>query len=344
MAGGKRNLKQLRDVLFGTRSHELLVFCFFLAVSFGFWVLQALNETFESEVQVRLELGGVPPDVVIIDSLPSSVGITLHDRGLTLARHSISSLFRPNVVTLDFAKYYNGLNDGEVYVSSADIIRLFRRRLVSSIKIQAIRPDTLRFSYNHGLSKTLPVKLAGTIRTSAQNYIQSIVLEPDSVKVFAPKAILDTMQAVYSDDFLLENLHKTGSFPIALPEQKLLKYEPKMVSMKVNVGYYTEKTLKVPVIGLNFPAGKKFRAFPQTVTVTFRVESGRFGQVRSDDFMLATTYEELLENTENSKLRLHMKAVPEGVSNVRISPQEIDYLIEQVPEEADTSLPHSTDL
>ena len=140
------------------------------------------------------------------------------------------------------------------------------------------------------------------------------------------------MHAVYSDAFLLENLHRTGTYPIALREQKLLKYDPQTVNLTVNVGYYTEKTVKVPVIGLNFPADKKFRAFPQTVSVTFRVESGRFGQVGSDDFVLATTYEELLENTESSKLRLHMKAVPEGVSNVRISPAEIDYLIEQVAE------------
>ena len=332
MTGRKRSLRQLRDILFGTKSHELLVFCFFLAVSFGFWMLQALNETLEREVQVRLSLDAVPSDVVIIDSLPSSISVTLHGRGLTLARHSISSIFRPNRISLDFSKYQTSQNEAEVYVSTAEIGRLFHRRLASSIKIQAVRPDTLRFSYNHGLSKTLPVRLAGTLKPSAQNYIQGISLNPDSVKVFAPKAILDTMHAVYSDAFLLENLHRTGTYPIALREQKLLKYDPQTINLTVNVGYYTEKTVKVPVIGLNFPADKKFRAFPQTVSVTFRVESGRFGQVGSDDFVLATTYEELLENTESSKLRLHMKAVPDGVSNVRISPAEIDYLIEQVAE------------
>ena len=51
--------------------------------------------------------------------------------------------------------------------------------------------------------------------------------------------------------------------------------------------------------------------------------------------MLATTYEELLENTESSKLSLHLKSMPAGVSNARISPKEVDYLIEQVAEGAD---------
>ena len=329
---GKR-FQQWRDTLFGTKSHELLVFCFFLAVSFGFWLLQALNETLEKEVSIRLELENVPDDVVIIDSLPSYINVTLHDRGLTLARQSIANLFRPKRVKVDFTKHETGQNDAEIYISSADIQRLIRHNLVFSTKIQSIRPDTLRFSYNHGLSKMLPVKLAGKVKAGQQFYIQGVSVEPKTVKVFAPKAILDTMKAVYSDAFELEELQREGSYQIALRKQKLLKYDPQTVNMKVEVGYYTEKTIKVPVIGLNFPAEKKLRTFPAQVSVTFRVESGRYSHISSEDFVLATTYEELLENTENTKLPLHLKTVPAGVSNVRISPREVDYLIEQVAEE-----------
>lgn len=330
-----RSFNKWRDKLFGTRSHEVLVFCFFLAVSFSFWLLQALNETLEKEVPIKVRLENVPEDVVIIDSLPSSISVTLHDRGLILARQSISNIFRPKRIKVDFTKYNTGKADAEVYISSDEIQRLIRRHLVVSTKIQAIRPDTLRFSYNHGLSKTLPVKLAGTLKASRQNYIQSILVEPESVKVFAPKAILDTMQVVYSEAFDLEELSGAGNYQVALRKQKLVKYEPERVNIKVGVGYYTEKTIKVPVIGLNFPAEKKLRTFPAQVNVTFKVESGRYDKIRPEDFVLATTYEELLENTKSSKLSLHLKSMPAGVSNARISPKEVDYLIEQVAEGVD---------
>ena len=121
MAKGKKSFKQRWDSLFGPKSHELLVFCFFLAVSFGFWLLQALNETLQREVNVRLELENVPPDVVIIDSLPSTINVTLQNKGLTLARHSFSTLFRPNRVKIDFSKYETGKSDAEVYISNADM-------------------------------------------------------------------------------------------------------------------------------------------------------------------------------------------------------------------------------
>lgn len=329
MSKTKHIYKQLKDSLLGTKSHELLVFCFFLAVSFGFWLLQALNDTFDREVQVALELENVPPDVVIIDSLPSTISVTIQNKGLALARHSISSIFRPNRAKIDFTKYDTGKREDEVSISVADMQRTVGRIFIASTKILSFRPDTLRFSYNHGLSRTLPVKLAGTFKATSQNYIQDIRVEPDSVRVFAPATVLDTMRTAYSEAFVLDGLHEHGNYHVSMRKQKFMKYDPEQIGIKVDVGYYTEKTLRVPVIGLNFPAEKKLRTFPAEVSVTFKVESGRFQQVTAEDFVLATTYEELLTNPE-SKLSLHLKTVPEGVSDVRISPQEVDYLIEQV--------------
>ena len=83
MSKGKKSFEQRWNSLFGPKSHELLVFCFFLAVSFGFWLLQALNETLQREVSVRLELENVPPDVVIIDSLPPAISVTLQNKKAT---------------------------------------------------------------------------------------------------------------------------------------------------------------------------------------------------------------------------------------------------------------------
>lgn len=330
MSVSKRAYKQWKDRLFGPKSHELLVFCFFLAVSFGFWLLQALNEPMESETQVSISLDNVPANVVIIDSLPSVLNVTLHDRGLALARNSFSSLFRPSHLSIDFSKYDTGKSETEVYISASDMQRMLGHLFMASTKIQSFRPDTLRFSYNHGLSRMLPVRLAGSLKPTTQNYIQGIRIEPDSVRVFAPAAMLDTMQAAYSEAFLFEGLNASGNYQVGLRKQKFLKYEPEQVSIDVSVGYYTEKTVRVPVLGLNFPAEKKLRTFPAEVSVTFRVESGRYQQTTADDFVLATTYEELLDFTEGSKLLLHLKTIPEGVSDVRITPKEVDYLIEQV--------------
>lgn len=327
---GKRVLRQGKDLLFGDKSHELLVFLFFLAVSFGFWMLQALNETFEHEVQVGLQLTDIPSDVVLIDSLPTTVSVTVRDRGLTLARHDISNIFRQSCADVSFQKFDTGGDDAEIAIFPYDMQRFLSKLFAPSTHIQSFRPDTLHFTYNRGRSRMLPVRTTGTVQASQQNYVQSIGLEPDSVRVFAPASVLDTMHAVYTEPFSMSELSAATRQHVRLRRQRLMKYDPDGVDVVVGIGYYTEKTVHVPVIGLNFPAEKRLRAFPAQVSVTFRVESGRYRQTTAEDFVLVTTYEDLLQNPENSKLPLNLKSIPEGVYDVRISPAEVDYLIEQV--------------
>ena len=48
--------------------------------------------------------------------------------------------------------------------------------------------------------------------------------------------------------------------------------------------------------------------------------------------MLVVNYEELLRNKTNV-CHLSLKTTPTGVSHVRISPQDVEYIIEEIPED-----------
>ena len=190
-----------------------------------------------------------------------------------------------------------------------------------------MRPDTLEYYYNRGVARRLPVKICGSISASPQNYIQSITLSEDSVMVYAPNAVLDTMQYAYSQAVNLSGMKENSVHNVSFRRMKGVEYEPNTVQMTAHVGYYAEKTVEVPIIGLNFPGDKELRTFPSKAKVTFRVESGRYQRITAENFVLAITYEELLQNPTD-KYRLHLKSLPEGVTNARISPREVDYLIE----------------
>lgn len=322
----KSTWNKVREVLTGQRSHEVFVFLFFLGVSFGFWLLQTLNETFEVEVSVPLQLSNVPTDVLITTSLPSKVSVVVHDRGTSLIRFMRDDSFTP--IDVDFSRYDNGASSGRVQLQLSEVQRIVQSQLDVTSQILSLRPDTLEFYYNRGLSSRLPVKACGVISASPQHYIQSIAFCPDSVTVYAPGSVLDTMRFAYTQSLSMRNLQASAYRTVPLRTMKGVKYEPDEVEMTAMVGYYTEKTLEIPIIGLNFPADKVLRTFPSKARVTFRVESGRYKNITEDNFVLAATYEELLQN-EAPRYRLHLKSMPEGVSNVRISPVEVDYLIEQ---------------
>ena len=71
------------------------------------------------------------------------------------------------------------------------------------------------------------------------------------------------------------------------------------------------------------------RAFPSKVQVTFQVGLSRFREVNASDFVVNVSYEELLK-LGTDKYTVKLKSLPRGVSHVRIHPEQVDFLIEQL--------------
>lgn len=318
-------LKGIQKKWSGYQNNDILTFLFFFLMSGLFWVLQNLNDEYEMDVEVPIVLQGVPDGVVITTDLPSSVTAEISDKGTTLVSF-FSKRLPP--VELDFARYDKGFESGRAQVPLSDVRQAIERILSSTTRITGIETDTLEFYYNRGSSRYLPVALSGRVSTKSHNYLRSLRVQPDSVRVYAPQAVLDTMRKAYTQVLNVTELDQTTELKVGFPYVKGVKYEPSDVTVLANVDYYTEKSVEVPVVGLNFPADKSLRTFPSKVNVIFRIGSAYYNQVSSQDFALVITYEDLLNN-DKPKYQLNLKSLPQYVSNVRIQPSEVDYLIEQ---------------
>ena len=322
---------EIRGIALGHRSREIMLFLFFLGVSFGFWLLQTLNETFEAEINIPLELTNVPDNIVITTQPPSVLVASVRDKGTSLRRFHRQRDRKP--IELDFRKRDDGALSGRVLLSYQDLSRIVQDYLnESTAHLLTLKPDTVEYYFCRGLPVKLAVWQCGEVTTAQQNYLQGVSFSPDSVNVYAPVSVLDTMRYAYTKSVELNSLTENVTCNVDLKSMKGVKYEPEVVEMTVLVGYYTEKTVEVPIRGINFPGDKGLRTFPSKARLPFRVESSKYKSITSASFVLGVTYEELLENT-HSKFRLYLKSLPEGVSNVRISPSEVDYLIEHIATE-----------
>lgn len=323
---------KIRDFLLGARSKEFFVFLFFFALSAGFWLLQTLDETFETEVVVPLQLVNVPKEVVITSPLPTELRTTIKDRGTSLIRywnHHIAPL------RLSFADYDSGTSYGRVRISPADIQKAVQERLFSTSRIQAIRPDTLEFYYNHGLYASVPVSIVGDIDTDSHHYLLDVKTSPTEVKVYASAATLDTLSTVATMPVNLTDLKENTTIDVALRPLHGAKIEPSYVKLTATVDVYMENTIEVPVVSLNFPADRQLRTFPSTVRVTYTVGYAQSKDISRRNFVSVVTYDDVLALQQQgiTKLPVRLKTIPEGVKNIRIEPQEIDYLVEAVDEE-----------
>lgn len=306
---------------------QFLIFLFFLALSSVFWIFQTLNETYEEDFQVPLELRNVPSNVVITTDLPENLHILLRDKGSQLLAYRYTRQFKPVVV--DYNTYSNP--SGHVSILGNELQRQIAAQLLPGTQMLGLKPDTLDFYYNFGQFKRVPIRPLGEVRAGRLYSLAKTVYSEDSVTVYASREQLDTITAAYLQPFNLRNLTDTTHVKSNFVKVKGAKFVPAQIGVTFCIDRLVEKTIQVPVQQVNFPASKQLRTFPATVKVTFQVGMGLYRKITSENFVLVVNYEDLLKN-KSTYCHLSLKTIPEGVSYVRISPQDVEYVIEEIPD------------
>ena len=319
-----RILKSIRNFLFSGLNREFLIFLFFLVLSGTFWLLMTLNETYEREVEVPVQLVDIPKNVVLTSDTTSYVRITVRDKGFSLLAYLYGN--KIHTVKVNFKNYAK--KTGEGVISSAELQKLMYQQLFSSSHIVGMKPDKYEFFYNYGLKKNIPVKLVGKIVPGQSYYLSKISFSPDSFEIYASREVLDSIEYVNTARLNISNLTDTVIRKVPLQKVKGVKYVPDEVEISVCPDMLTEEKFDVPIVAVNMPEGKILRTFPSKVTVTFTVGASLFRTIHPDGFRVVADYNELVANPSD-KCNIYLRSIPHGVRNARISVDQVDYLIEE---------------
>ena len=79
---------------------------------------------------------------------------------------------------------------------------------------------------------------------------------------------------------------------------------------------------------------RQLRTFPSKVQITFQVGLKRFRSIKASDFIINISYEELLK-LGSDKYTVKLKSFPSGINQIRIVPEQVDFLIEQITSNVD---------
>lgn len=319
-----RTWEKIRGYLLSKISREFLIFLFFVFVSFTFWLLQVLNDDYETELSIPLRLKNVPDNVIITSELPEELKIGVTDRGTVLVNYLFGKTLYP--INLDFKDYAD--KGSVVKFSSETLEKRIASQLNQSTKFSSIKPDTLEFIYTEGEAKKLPVKIQGTVKADRQYYISEVVCQPDSVMVYAPREILDTMTAAFTEILNIEQIKDTTRMKVNIMPVKGARFASPTNDVTFVVDMFAEKMVEVPVRGINFPYNTVLRTFPSRINVSFQVGLTQFKNVTAKDFEVVVDYE-AIQLDKRDKCRPILIKVPEMVNHVRLRPEEIDYIIEK---------------
>lgn len=317
--------KVVRKSMFAIVNKEFLIFLVFLCISGIFWLMMALNETYEQEFLLPVRLTDVPKNAVITTPMADTVRVTIKDKGYTLSTYMFSH--RLTQLTFSFSAYASEKGSSGT-VPSADIQRQVYQQLYSSSRITAVKPDHLTFYYNFGNSKTVDVVIAGKVTAAKNQYIARLILNPSKVLVYASDRLLDSIKTIATEPLRLSNIADTTSVTVNLLPIKGVKMVPQRVKVLICPDVLTEERMEVPVTAINMPEGKVLRTFPQRVTVSFVVGASQYRLIRPEQFSVVADYLEISKNPSD-KCRIHLLAKPGKVSNARLEVNEVDYLIEQ---------------
>ncbi|MCR5130575.1 MAG: YbbR-like domain-containing protein [Prevotella sp.] len=317
--------RALRNFLFSIVNREFLIFLFFLAVAGTFWLLTALNETYEREFEVPVKLTNVPRDVVITTEMNDTVRVTVRDKGFTLATYMYGDGLQPLLFNY---KTYTARDNGYAQIPSADIQKQIYQHLYGSSRITSLKPDRLEFYYNHGISKKVPVRIVGQIEAVNNRYIAHTLISPSNVVVYASKNLMDSIRFVNSESLRILNVEDTVELTVKLKAIKGAKIVPNEVKVTVCPDILTEESVEVPIEAVNMPEGKVLRTFPSRVKVRFVAGARQYRSIRADQFRVEADYNEIA-GSSSDKCNIYLREKPANVRSAQLDISQVDYLVEQ---------------
>jgi len=304
---------------------EALVFFCFVLLSFGFWMLQSLQEEYEIEITIPVRYTDVPPEISFNRTLPDHITVRIRDKGSVLLNYKFGRTFVPIEANIK-SKIKKS---GKLIISRQLIESKIKKQLISTTTLLSFDPRSIEESYSERREKALPVVFDGSIQTSAGYKISGdIQILPSTVQVYANNAVLDTLSSIHTVFTTITKGDKDITRRIRLQHINGATIKPSIVTVTIPIEEYTEKTLTIPIVCPDLPPNYTLRTFPSIAKVNCIIPLSQFKDVTSDDFAIQISFTDLEQNVTGS-LPLQLTKKPDWVDITAIMPGKIEFILEQ---------------
>ena len=159
----KSLIEKTKTFFHGIRWKEILVFSAFLLLSFAFWLLNSLQQTYEMNLKIPLKLKNKPAEIIYSDSVPAYVTATIKDKGIILLNYAMGRRSAP--IEIDIKPLLEN-QSGNFTLQRRVIENELLKRLVSTTTLESFTPYNLKIEYGKLQSKKVPVAFNGHIQTN----------------------------------------------------------------------------------------------------------------------------------------------------------------------------------
>ena len=309
---------------------RLLLFLFFIFLSFIFWFIRALNEVYQSDITYPIKYTKFPADKILTGELPSQLKLKVEASGMNiLARklHLNVKALKFNVESFSLQKSGNN----SFYILTKQV-REFIMEDLENIRILSISPDTLYFNFTSVETRRIGVKPSIKNRESllAKQYALNGIIStsPDSIIATGPFSILDTLKFVFTEPIELSNLTDSVAKMYNLKKIDQIEFNKKKIKVIIPVDKFTETSVNSEIELKNVPDTLNLKTFPNTVRIKYHITLSNYDKVRPDMLKPYVDYLDI-DKTLSSKLQVWLADTPGYIQGLKIIPGSVEYLIEK---------------
>lgn len=140
----------------GGINSDVVVFAFFLFLSFTLWYLNSLGKETEADIRYTVRYINIPKGRVLLEDTPSRINLSLKGPGYSILKLKYPGKKTP--VSIDLAKVtYKKVPESKTsdyYILTSGLTKSFTVQLRSGCDVISIKPDTLFLSLGKAENKS----------------------------------------------------------------------------------------------------------------------------------------------------------------------------------------------
>ncbi len=289
------------------------------------WLLINLSKKYTTKITYSIIFLDIPQDKILQEKPVEEIEILVKGNGFKLF---VTNFLNNKIVfSLDRLKKKNKT---DFYLLTSEQNKELQQKLTSGLELIKIIQDTIHFKLRTLTTKKVPIVPDLDLTYKLGYAAENITLEPDSIMISGSELQLNEIEKLKTKNEYFQEISK--SFEVDLPIAELkndesIKKSHEQVKVKIQIDKFTEGNFEIPIEIINTPDNLKLNIFPKKVKVTYKVGLKNYDKITGDLFEVICDYKKIKEDNPNYLIP-ELKKVPELISSVRISPQRIDFLIQ----------------
>ncbi|MEO8933923.1 MAG: CdaR family protein [Xanthomarina sp.] len=307
------------------KNKKINVFLLFLLLSFVVLLVLKLSNTYTNTITFEINKIHIPEKNLVLNDHSQKLDITIRSQGFNLLKY----YFKNPKINIDFNEHITKNKNFYVWNKHQGFSDL-NQQFSKNEEIVSITPDTLKFRYDVNEIKKVPIKLQAKFQfNQGFDFLDSIRVDPDSIKIIGPKILVSKISFIETDSVWIKDIKSDISkvLNLKLPknENGNLSFSQSQIAIYGKVDKFTEGHLKVPVSVINVPKNQTIKYFPKKIYVTYYTSLSNYNNIQVSDFKVVCDYNKLEKGSDFLIPELAQK--PDKVKHIKLSHEHIEFII-----------------